>query len=241
MSRTFTSFAEQDSTAKKLVNELAQLTDDVGAYQQHMHEIGRHLAKSILPHLQAENPKNICVVCTVEDADFLARGLIEHLESRAYGSQIHLICMWNARVKTQDVSISPILRTYEESFNKNDAVFIIVKSIISGACVVKTNLTKVISTHKPKRIFIASPVMLHGAERRLQAEFPSDISKKFEFVSYATDTEKSLDGQSVIPGIGGSVYELLGFQDEKDKNRYIPNIVRERRRRLYPEVWSTTV
>ncbi len=238
MSRTFTSFAEQDPAVKTLVNQLPQLVDDVPTYRQHMLEIGRHLADSLFPQLMAAEPKDICVICTVEDADFLARGLIEKLEARHLGNQTHLICMWNARAKVQGVSISPVLRSYEESFDKDNAVFIIVKSIISGACVVKTNLTKAISDNNPKRIFIASPVMLQGAELRLQAEFPVDISTKFEFVSYATDSEKSADGEEVIPGVGGSVYERLGFRDERDKNRYVPNIVRERRRKTYPEMYA---
>ncbi|AZS77383.1 MAG: hypothetical protein E2591_30470 [Achromobacter sp.] len=238
MSRTFTSFAEQDPAVKTLVNELPRLVDDVPTYRQHMLEIGRHLAESLFPKLLAANPKDICVICTVEDADFLARGLIEKLEAHHLGDQTHLICMWNARAKVQGVSISPVLRSYEESFDKDNAVFIIVKSIISGACVVKTNLTKAISDNNPKRIFIASPVMLKGAELRLQAEFPADVAGKFEFVSYATDSEKSADGEEVIPGVGGSVYERLGFQGEKDKNRYVPEIVRERRRKAYPEMYA---
>jgi len=223
---------------KTLVNELPQLVGDVSTYRQHMLEIGRHLAESLFPQLLAAQPKDICVICTVEDADFLARGLIEKLEAHHLGNQTHLICMWNARAKVQGVSISPVLRSYEESFDKDNAVFIIVKSIISGACVVKTNLTKAISDNNPKRIFIASPVMLKGAEMRLQAEFPADVARKFEFVSYATDSEKSADGEEVIPGVGGSVYERLGFEGEKDKNRYVPEIVRERRRKAYPEMYA---
>jgi hypothetical protein len=36
----------------------------------------------------------------------------------------------------------------------------------------------------------------------------------------------------VIPGIGGSVYERLGFSGQDDKNRYIPQIVKDRRAML---------
>jgi hypothetical protein len=78
--------------------------------------------------------------------------------------------------------------------------------------------------------------MLKGAEDRLSREFPAEIAKKFAFVHFATDSQKSADGEEVIPGIGGSVYELLGFGDSKAKNKYVPNIVRERRRKEYPSV-----
>lgn len=234
--RTFTAFAEQDPTAMTLVEELPSLRGNPSGYREAMRKLGEHLADSMLPQLEAAPAKDVCVVCTVEDADFLARGLIEELESRNVGSRTRLICMWNERLKSQGVSVSPVLRTYEETFDKDDSVFIIVKSIISGACVVKTNLTKAISFASPKRIFVVSPVMLKGAEERLSREFPTEIAEKFEFVHFATDSQKSADGEEVIPGIGGSVYELLGFGDSKAKNKYVPDIVRERRRREHPTV-----
>lgn len=234
--RTFTAFAEQDPTAMTLVEELPSLKGNPDGYREAMRKLGEHLADSMLPQLEAAPAKDVCVVCTVEDADFLARGLIEELESRNVGARTRMICMWNERLKTEGVSVSPVLRTYEESFDKDDSVFIIVKSIISGACVVKTNLTKAISSANPKRIFVAAPVMLKGAEDRLSREFPAEVAGKFEFFHYATDTQKSDDGEEVIPGIGGSVYELLGFGDSKAKNKYVPNIVRERRRKEHPSI-----
>ena len=116
---------------------------------------------------------------------------------------------------------------------------IIVKSIISGACVVKTNLTRVISFAKPKEIFVVSPVII-GAEDRLAREFPEEVSSKFKFVHFATDTEKDADGENIRPGIGGSVYELLRLGDGHSKNNYMPSIVKQRRKRNFPEVETTT-
>lgn len=236
MSRTFTAFATQDPEAKMLVDKLPRLKGDIQGYREMMRKLGTHLADSILPQLRSEPFKDICVICTVEDADFLARGVIEELESDGFPNNTRMICMWNHRVKSEGVSISPVLRTYEEDFDKNDTVFIIVKSIISGACVVKTNLTKAITSANPKRVFVVAPVMLEGAENRLSREFPAGISEKFEFVHFATDTEKSSDGEEVVPGVGGSVYELLGLGDANAKNRYVPEIVRERRRKSFPDL-----
>lgn len=236
MNRTFTSFAEHDPEAKFLVNKLLRLREDVEGYRTNMRMLGVHLADSLLPLLRNELAEDICVVCTVEDADFLARGLIEELESNGFRDKTHMICMWNQRMKKEGVSVSPVLRTYEESFDKNNAIFIIVKSIISGACVVKTNLTKAITSANPRCVFVAAPVMLKDAETGLANEFPEAISRKFKFIHFATDTQKSADGEEVLPGIGGSVYELLGLGNETTKNKYIPEIVRERRRRAFPEL-----
>jgi hypothetical protein len=234
--RTFTSFAKADPEALSLVDKLHTIQGDPDAYRKQMLEIGRHLGVDIIGSLPAGYAKNICVVCTVEDADFLARGVIESLEKHGLGERVHLICLWNEKIRANGVSLSPVTKQYKEEFEADDATLIVVKSIISGACVVKTNLTRVISFAQPKEIFVVSPVMLFGAEQRLAREFPTSISGKFKFVHYATDTEKDADGENVIPGIGGSVYELLGLGDSHAKNKYMPSIVKERRRKYFPEV-----
>lgn len=231
--RTFTPFAEKDPAARQLVDELSSLKGDINSYREKMRSLGEHLANGILGKLNSDKVEDICVICTVEDADFLARGVIEELEAHGLGQKTHMICLWNERVQRDGISISPVLRSYEEEFiNRKASVFIIVKSIISGACVVKTNLTRAISTVTPERIFVASPVMLTGAENRLAREFSEEIGRKFEFVHFATDSEKV--GEEVIPGIGGSVYKLLGLGNSSTKNKYVPEIVKERRRKAFP-------
>ena len=228
--RTYTKYGEDDPVAKNLVDRLPDIQNNPTEYRNQMWQVGRQLADGILPAIRAISDE-ICVVCTVEDADFLARGLIERLEDGGFGDRIHLICLWNEKIKKEDVSLSPIVKEYKEEFEGNQISFIVVKSIISGACVVKTNLTHAISIANPHKIFVVAPVMLEGADKRLAHEFPLDISKKFKFVTFAVDDKKI--GENVIPGIGGSVYELLGLGNSKDKNRYIPKLVKERRARIY--------
>jgi hypothetical protein len=69
---------------------------------------------------------------------------------------------------------------------------------------------------------------LEGAEGRLAAEFPSSTSGRFEYFTFAIDTERDQD-DNVVPGIGGSVYARLGFED---KTSYVPELVKQRRRDL---------
>jgi translation elongation factor EF-G len=228
--RTYTELGKTDHEAAVLVDGLPEVKDSPEAYRRQMFEIGRHLADGVLRSLRSSDA-NICVVCTVEDADFLARGLIQQLEDRGYGNRVRLICLWNEKIKEANVSLSPIVREYKEKLDSKQIDFVIVKSIISGACVVKTNLTKAISIAQPNQIFVAAPVLLIGAEDRLAHEFPVSISNKFEFVHFAVDTEK--DGENVIPGIGGSVYELLGLGDSKEKNKYVPKLIKERRAKFF--------
>ncbi len=228
--RSETDFSRRDPSALQLVNKLSSLKGHSDQYRATMREIGSRLAASIFPYLPSSN-RDICIVCSVEDADFLARGLIEQLASEGVlAEHIHLVCLWNDKIREGGVSLSPVIKQYKEYFPRESTI-VIVKSIISGACVVKTNLSRAISFANPEKIFVAAPVMLEGAEDRLSHEFPPDISKKFKFVHFATDTEKN--GEDVIPGIGGSVYELLGLGNAKEKNKYVPLIVKERREKMF--------
>lgn len=231
--RTFTDHALSDPQARVLLDELLEYKDksDAARYRENMYKLGKQLACSLVPLLQTEQNRNICVICTVEDADNLARGFIEVLEDRF--NKIRLLCMWNERIREHGVSISPIRKSYIENFDKDNAIFIVVKSIISGSCVVKTNLTKAITDADPKKIFVVAPVMYINAKANLEKEFSPEITKRFEYISFATDSQVSEDGSEVIPGIGGSIYELYGFENEAAKNKYIPDLVKQRRRKEF--------
>ena len=226
--REYTPLASSDAMTRSLMDAIADTSTTTDEYRHSMHELGKKLAAGVLPKITSDESEDVYVVCTVEDADFLARGVIDELESRGFGSRIKLMCLWNTKVRDEGVSLSPILRQYKEDSSAATASFIVVKSIISGACVVKTNLTRALSTIEPAQVFVVSPVLLKGAQKRLSEEFPTEISNKFEYVWMATDSEK--DGENVIPGIGGSVYERLGLGDEDRKNQYTPFIVKERRK-----------
>jgi hypothetical protein len=73
-----------------------------------------------------------------------------------------------------------------------------------------------------------APVLFKEAIPNLKKEFPTQISNRFEFIYFAIDNEIN-EVQEVIPGIGGSVYKRLGLEDGQKKNKYIPNVVKERR------------
>jgi hypothetical protein len=226
--RQYSAFAEGDAEARELLGVIANKSTTVEDYKRAMTVLGEKLAAEIAPKISNDTSSDVYVVCTVEDADFLGRGVISKLESLGFGSQIKLMCLWNANIREEGVSLSPILRQYKEESNANRACVIVVKSIISGACVVKTNLARALTTIDPEQVFIASPVLLEGAQERLADEFPKFMSHKFQFVWMATDSEKI--GEEVIPGIGGSVYERLGFENSKSKNTYVPIIVKQRRK-----------
>jgi len=234
MSRQFSE--DVSDVGKQYLDVLANDKTRVSDYANALYELGRELG-NVLCHKIGHRDENICVACTVEDADFLAKGVIESLN--ALYSQVYLACFWNQRQQLlfaqQTLSIAPIIRKYREPDVDNARILVIVKSVISGACVVKTNLTYLIQEMNPEVIFVVSPVIHSQAIGKLEQEFPKAISEKFQYVYFAEDSEKLEDG-NLVPGIGGSVYQRLGFKDQEDKNRFTPDLVKTRREQLVSEV-----
>jgi hypothetical protein len=194
-------------------------------YQQAMYKLGSFLADELIPKL--DKNRSYCLASTAEDVDYLAKGLLDSISNHV--SKVSLACFWNNHHSPVDgkASTAPILKQYfDKSVLESDDI-IIVKSVMSGSCVVKTNLTELINKMTPGAVYIASPVAHVNAEAKLKQEFISEISNKFVFTFLAKDEERSNDGE-VIPGIGGNVYQLLGFKSQAAKNRYTPKFVLER-------------
>lgn len=193
-------------------------------YRGLMTSLGEELAAVVRRKLNESD--RIMLICTNEDADFLARGVLQTLE-RLGCTRITLACFWNDRKRLGPLDVAPIVRRYVEP-GKGFDVFVVVKSIISSACVVRTNISELVYDHQPGRILVVAPVILAGSTQSLESEFDPSIAGRFDYVWFAQDDEKKGDGE-VVPGIGGSVYELLGIGTSATKNSFTPELVRERR------------
>ena len=165
------------------------------------------------------------LACASEDADWLARGVLKSLSQK----EVSLAVFWNERITLNaftGLEYSPIIKSYIEPINKCRTL-VVVKSIISTSCVVRTQLTRLINDIYPQEIYIVAPVMYKDAQANLKKEFPASISDKFNFLTFAIDTLKDKE-KGIIPGIGGMVYPKLGLGDMHEKNKYIPDLVKER-------------
>ena len=186
-------------------------------------ELGHLLSQKVGDVLAEET----MLVCASEDADWLAKGV----ENGFGKGELPVSIYWNTRNTVyqsengEKIEISPIVKAYEEPIAKC-RLLVIVKSIISSSCVVKTQLTRLIDRVYPERIVIMAPVMYKDAQPNLLKEFPEEISNKFLFLQFAVDDDRQ--GSEVIPGIGGMVYPRLGLGDINKKNQYIPQMVRMR-------------
>ncbi len=229
MSRDYTKFAGHQE--KALLNILADRNSSEESYRQSMYQLGESLANVVLSQISSHT-ESAYLVCTAEDADFLAKGILKQLDRDLH--KVTFACFWNKRFKPfgiSDLQVAPILKRYLETSNQQVDNLVVVKSIISGACVVRTNLIDTIARISPSKIFIVAPVIYKGAEDRLQQGFPPEIYNKFHYVYLAEDDEKTSDG-IIIPGIGGEVYARLGFGTQDDKNRYTPELVKQRRNEI---------
>jgi hypothetical protein len=231
MTRKFSEFGHKDLLVRDWLQTLTNIDADSTLYRKAMQSLGNSLGR-ILVDQMAGTKDGIYLACTVEDADFLGKGILDiFLEKQITFS---FACFWNEHYKpfgVGDLTVAPIVKSYQEPPTKKVTSLILVKSIISGACVVRTNLTALIETIEPEQIFIVAPVMHERAEERLRSEFDEKTSSLFRFLYYVKDSERTEDG-TVIPGIGGSIYERLGLGDSHEKNAYIPEVVKERRKRF---------
>jgi hypothetical protein len=220
-----------DTRAEELLNVLVRPDTPPAQYQEAMYQLGVKLGEILKDEFGIES-RRVCIACTVEDADYLAQGIVDSIQLTS--SALFVTVFWNQRFKPNaenDISVAPIIREFHDPGYQTADLVIVLKSIIANACIVKTNLTRLFEHLDPKQILIVAPVLLKDAQRKLELEFSKDLSAKFEYLFFAEDSERSSDG-IVVPGIGGDIYHRLGFADQTAKNNFTPQLVKERRKRI---------
>jgi hypothetical protein len=201
-------------------------------YRQAMYELGVVLGVRIAK--RAAHKRRALLICTAEDADYLAKGIFGTLGNSV--CELNLACLWNFRTHPRtahnlniDLDVAPIIKRYEEPTPKSLDFVVVAKSVISTACVVRHNLLDLLERKQPAQVFIAAPVIYKGAARSLKTDFPSKISQKFRFVYLAVDDYRDENGM-LRPGIGGDVYTRLGLSRLLRAGRMlIPHLVKQRR------------
>ena len=228
MNRTRTFADRADQEVRRLLESLLESSKDVDAYRRAMQSLGERLGEWVVS--TAPSHGGLCVVSAVEDADFLMRGFLDGIRGRWDESDVHVVVYWNDRRPEYD--IATIVRRYEERFEANEVpTVVILKSIVSGGCTVATNLIDLFTRTKPEVVYVAAPVAYSGARAYLRNVFSPEVEGTFRYAVFAEDDQRLPTGE-VVPGIGGSVYELLGVGDATTKNRYRPQILQARRKAL---------
>ena len=215
---------EHSELINSLLNIIADKDTSVEEYRSSFYSIGKELGIIIKNLLPNQFNETTLLACASEDADWLADGFLRGLGD----PMLPIVVFWGVREKLSNgIDVTSIVRTYKDDLKSECENLIIIKSIISSSCVVKTQLLRLISDITPKTIYIIAPVMYKDAENNLSMDFPQDISSKFKFITFAVDDEIN-EKREIIPGIGGMVYPRLGLGTETEKNSYIPKIVKNR-------------
>lgn len=212
-----------DNSILENLNILVDQNTDSDHYKDAFLRLGNSFGEIINKEIDSDAKVMIC--CTNEDADWLTKGLIEALNV----NNLKISVFWNITYtpnNNTDFRVAPIIKSYIEDIENPD-LLIIVKSIIYTSCVIRTNLEYLIKKINPQKIKIFSPVIYKNSDEILKRQFDSKISSKFDFTYFAKDD--TVENNNVVPGIGGNVYQRMGFGDNFDKNKYIPNLVKERR------------
>ncbi len=226
------------SEAKAALELLADKGTKAAEYGDAFYRLGQYLAKRLK---SAGLGRKTLLVCTSEDADFLARGIFESIsEPPARRTPVAFACFWQTRFdpagdksNKKRFEVAPIIKRYEEPIDDEIDSLIIVKSIIATSCVVRHALLDTIERKHPKKIFVVAPVISKDAPDRLRAEFPKKVADLFQFVYFAKDGSPDENGM-VWPGIGGNIYERLPLP--KTDGTLIPRIVTERRQKHEAEL-----
>lgn len=218
--RAYSRFA--DHIAKSALNNLLASTEAPAQYQSAMRLLGKRLGEELNTILPSS--AKCLLVSTAEDADYLSSSVLEALKLK---HKTHAAVFWNHHYSVPNGSIAPVVHKYiQPGFEDADSL-VVVKSVISGSCVVRTNILALIEKINVSKIYIASPVMHEKSEEALISEFPDEISQKFVFVYFAKDAKKDKTSGEVIPGIGGQIYKLLDIGVQPVQTGYIPSLVKK--------------
>jgi hypothetical protein len=217
--RTYSHYSNDLSA--ELLNDLIKFSNAPSMYQNTMIGIGHFLGNILNTKV---SPLSKCLVAsTAEDADFLAKGVTDSL---ANSHETFTAVFWNNHYSIPGGSVAPIVHKYLQAGFEDADSLIVVKSIISGSCVVRTNILALIERLNLNKIYIVAPIMHTESENALRSEFPPDIFNLFDFVYLAEDNEKDEFGE-IKPGIGGQIYQLLGMQDQPVKTGFVPEVVKQ--------------
>jgi Zn-dependent peptidase ImmA (M78 family) len=222
-----------DQSVKELLERLNDPANNSLSDDRAMYQLGRKLGENILSLINSKfignGYKKVYIATTVEDADYLAKGILEVIDAKI--SNLGFACFWNHRFAPsgiKELMVAPIVEEYMEPICDHIDYLIVATSVVSDDCVLRTNLTHLVEKINPLHIIIASPVITKGAKESVNSQFEVEISNKFEFLYFAEDSEDGEHGNSVS-GIIAKFEQSLESIDQDEKNKFTPQIVKMRR------------
>lgn len=199
----------QSHPSRRLLEE-AWFAEPGFAFQRAMHECGVSLGEVMFSRL-AVVPTRVCVTAPAEDADGIARGVCEYLQSK--GVEVRLLCLWSRveRIYEEGINVAPILRTFAEPGFDESEILVAVQSFVADGTILKTNITAAFQHFRPSKVHVLAPALYKDLQAELIPQFPAELAGAFEFHTFAYDNVLDRDTGELKPGIGGRGYERYGL------------------------------
>lgn len=108
MTRTYSDFCSND--IHTWLKTIADKSIEPILYHKIMTQLGSRLGDCILTQIENKE-SNVYLVSTVEDADFLAKGMLSSLEDRL--PKLAFACFWNqyfSPFEIEELKVAPILK-----------------------------------------------------------------------------------------------------------------------------------
>lgn len=172
----------------------------------------------------------VCVVCSAQDADHLARGVIESLVAQGHGEKVRLLCTWSESVQAAGFNLHCIVKQYFEPLGPAPTVFLVLSGFWREGSAVLSNLFRALSYTTPQRIVLAGPVMDAQAVSNMLEEMPLALRSSVQRLYCVLNENMTQAERERMLEVETSLYASMGFTPLNAANKYIPALVKERRR-----------
>lgn len=234
MARQFTELARE--IGDEALRPLDMLLDKAAAsrgYRTAMYALGKALGLVFCKY-QTVADRSVYIGTPAEDADYLARGMIDTLVDA--GAEVRFACYWTAPRKDGPLAFTKaplITREYKDPFPEYIDHLIAIRSSIARAYTAKFSLDYFADDANYCRSHIIAPVMWSSAWHDITEN--SNLDKQAPMVwTFALDED---EGDDLNAGVGGDVYRRLELGPDDMRHALLPTIVHERldsRDRLIP-------
>lgn len=180
--------------------------------------------------LDVHGPAQVCVVCSAQDADCLARGVIDALVEQGQGARVRLLCTWSEPLQAAGLQLNCIVKQYCEPLDPVPTVFVVLSGFWREGSAGLTNLFRALSYTTPERVVVAGLAADGQAFDNMLNEVPPSVRDKVEPRFGALYPNMQAQERECLLHAEQSLYASMGFAQPNAANKHIPDLVKERRR-----------
>lgn len=174
----------------------------------------------------------VCVVCSAQDADYLARGVIDSLVEQGRAERVRLLCTWSEPVQAAGLQLNCIVKQYCEPLDPAPTVFVVLSGVWREGSAGLTNLFRALSYMAPLRVIVAGLAVDGHAFARMLDELPPSVRGKVERLCSQLYPNMTSAEREHLLHAEQSLYASMGFVHPQDAKTHVPALVKERRQRF---------